>query len=183
MQTQVSKEKATIIIAQAAMMAALTAALTAFPQVPIPATSGYLNFGDVMIFVSAFCFGPIVGGFAGGVGSAISDIATGYGYYSPFTLIIKGTEGLIAGLISNRVNRKRDGLAVVVAGAEMVTGYFLAEFFGLSKGWAALAEVPFNIVQIVVGGTIGISIAIVLRKRLPKNWLKLRSSEEKGATA
>ena len=60
-----------------------------------------------MIFVSAFTFGPIVGGFAGGVGSAISDVATGYAYFSPFTLIIKGAEGLIAGLISNRLKQEK----------------------------------------------------------------------------
>ena len=59
---------------------------------------------------------------------------------------------------------------MVIAGAEMVTGYFLAEFFGLSEGWAALGEVPFNILQIAVGGIIGIPIAIILIKRLPEAW-------------
>ena len=59
---------------------------------------------------------------------------------------------------------------MAIAGAEMVTGYFLAEFFGLSDGWAALSEVPFNILQIAVGGIIGIPIAIILIKRLPEIW-------------
>ena len=163
-------------------MAALVAVATFFPQIPIPATKGYLNFGDIMIFVSAFTFGPIVGGFAGGVGSAISDVASGYAYFAPFTLIIKGAEGLIAGLISNRLSRKRDVIGVAIAGAEMVSGYFLAEFFGLSENWAALGEVPFNILQIVVGGIIGIPIAIVLRKRLPEAWRNYRTRQN-AATA
>ena len=173
-QNEQGQQRISLIVAQAGVMAALTAVLTAFPQVYIPATRGYLNFGDIMIFVSAFTFGPIVGGFAGGIGSAISDVATGYAYFSPFTLVIKGLEGLIAGLISNRMSEKRNILAVIVAGVEMVSGYFLAEFFGLSEGWTALTEVPANILQIVVGGTVGIGIAILLRRRLPEVWINRR---------
>jgi uncharacterized membrane protein len=170
MGAKISQGRITITIAQAGVMAALVAVTTALVQIYIPATRGYLNFGDIMIFVSAFTFGPLIGGFAGGVGSAISDAATGYAYFAPFTLVIKGAEGLIAGLISNRLSRKRDVLAVVIAGSEMVTGYFLAEFFGLSERWAALVEVPANILQIAVGGTVGILVAVILRKRLPEAW-------------
>ncbi len=176
------KRTATLIVAQAGVMAALVAVATFFPQIPIPATKGYLNFGDIMIFVSALTFGPFVGVFAGGVGSAISDVASGYAYFAPFTLIIKGLEGLIAGLISNRLSRKKDIAAVVIAGVEMVSGYFLAEFFGLSEGWAALGEVPFNILQIAAGGAVGIPIAIILRKSLPEAWRNYRT-QHKDSTA
>jgi uncharacterized membrane protein len=176
MQDKYGQQNITLTIAQAGIMAALTAVATALVQVYIPATRGYLNFGDIIIFVSALTFGPVVGGFAGGVGSAISDVATGYGYFSPFTLVIKGLEGLIAGLIANRLSGKRDILAVVTAGAEMVIGYFLSEFFALSVGWAALAEVPANILQIVVGGSAGIAIALILRRRLPETWIGSRKS-------
>ena len=157
-------------IAVTAIFTALVAVATALVQIYIPATRGNLNFGDILIFVSALSFGPFVGGFSSGVGSAISDALTGYAYFAPFTLIIKGAEGLIAGLISNRQSKKRDIIAVILAGLEMIAGYFIAEFFGLSEGWAALFEVPANIVQIVVGGAAGIIITIILRKRLPESW-------------
>jgi uncharacterized membrane protein len=150
------------------VMAALVAVTTFAVQIYIPATRGYLNFGDIMIFVSALTFGPVVGGFAGGVGSAISDVAGGYAYFAPYTLVIKGAEGFIAGLISNRISYPRDVLALIIAGAEMITGYFLAEFFPLQIGWAALGEVPANIVQIVAGGVVGLPIALIVRKRLPE---------------
>jgi len=171
MQTEYRGRRITVIVAQAGIMAALVAVATFLIQIPIPATKGYLNFGDIAIFISALTFGPIVGGFAGGVGSAISDIASGYVYFSPFTLIIKGVEGVFAGLIANRVSGKRDVIAVVIGGSEMVIGYFLAEFFGLSEGWAALGEVPFNILQVTVGGVVGIGIALLLRKRFPETWI------------
>ena len=50
----------------------------------------------------------------------------------------------------------------------MVSGYFLAEFFGFPLAGQRY-EVPFNIMQIAVGGAVGIPIAILLRKRLPKH--------------
>lgn len=151
-------------------MAALVTVATFFVQIPNPATRGYINFGDIMIFVSALTFGPIVGGIAGSIGSSLADIATGYGYFAPFTFIIKGAEGIIAGLISNRKSVKRDVLAVILAGSEMITGYFLAEFFPLQFGWAAVTELPGNISQIVVGSAIGIPIALLIRRRLPETW-------------
>ncbi len=152
-------------------MAALVAVATFIVQIPNPATRGYINFGDIMIFVGALTFGPFVGGFAGSVGSAISDVAGGYGYFAPFTFIIKGVEGVLAGLISNRSNVIRDGLAVVLAGSEMVGGYFLVETY-LYGVPSALTELPGNISQIVAGGLIGIPLALLLRKRLPEAWMK-----------
>jgi len=174
-----NRKTVTILVAQAGIMAALVAVATFLVQIPIPATKGYLNFGDIMIFVSSLTFGPIIGGFAGGVGSAISDAASGYAYFAPFTLLIKGLEGIIAGFISNRKSKERAVLAVAVAGIEMVSGYFLAEFFGLSEGWAAAAEVPFNVLQIAAGGLIGIPIAIILLKRLPESWKSKTSVQTK----
>ncbi len=162
----------TVTLARTSIMTALVFVATYIVQVYVPATRGYLNFGDIMVFVSALTFGPAVGGFAGGVGSALSDAVSGYGYFAPFTLIIKGLEGLIAGLISNRKQVWRDIIAVSVAGTVMVVGYFLAEFFPLQIGYAAVVEIPINILQIVVGALVGVPIALVIRTRLPETWLK-----------
>jgi uncharacterized membrane protein len=150
------------------IMASLVTVATVLVQIPNPATGGYINFGEIMIFVSALIFGPVVGGFAGGVGSFFADIAFGYGLFAPYTLVIKGIEGVIAGSISNRFSVKRDALAVVLAGSVMVIGYFLAEFYPLQLGWAALTEVPGNILQIIVGAVVGIPVTLALRKRLPE---------------
>jgi uncharacterized membrane protein len=166
-----------INVALMGVMAALVAATTFAVQIYIPATRGYLNFGDIMIFISALIFGPIIGGFAGGVGSAISDVAGGYAYFAPYTLLIKGVEGFIAGSISNRISYRRDVLAVIIAGSEMITGYFLAEFYPLQSGWAALSEVPANIVQIVAGGLVGLPIALIVRRRLPEILKPTRAND------
>jgi len=149
------------------VMTALVAVGTFIIRIPNP-MGGYFNVGDVMIFVSALTFNPIVGGFAGGVGSAISDMI-GFPVFVIPTLIIKGIEGFLAGLITNRKSILRDTLAVVVAGSEMIIGYFLVEYYPLQWGLGgALAEVPGNIAQIVIGGLVGIPIAYIVRRRLPE---------------
>ncbi|WGM89053.1 MAG: ECF transporter S component [Candidatus Bathyarchaeum tardum] len=161
-----AKQKKTITqISLMAVMSALVAVGTLIIRIPNP-MGGYFNVGDVMIFVAALTFNPIVGGVAGGLGSAIADII-GFPLFAIPTLIIKGIEGLLAGLISNKKNVYRDIFAVIVAGTEMVIGYFLVEVYLWGVG-AALAEVPANIAQIAVGGLVGIPIALVLRRRLPE---------------
>ncbi len=169
MTPQIKRQELVLIQATlSAVMAAVVALATFTVQIPNPATRGYINFGDIMIFVSALAFGPTVGGLAGSVGSSIADIVSGYGYFAPFTFVIKGAEGALAGLISDKIHVSRDVLAAIIAGAEMIIGYFVTEFFLLQLGWAALTEVPGNISQIVVGGVVGIPIAVIIRKRLPE---------------
>lgn len=156
------------------VFAALVAVATLLVQIPIPATKGYVNVGDVMIFVGALTFGPIVGGFSGSVGSAIADVVSGYAFYAPFTFFIKGIEGVLAGLISNGKSTKRAVIAVILGGAEMVIGYFLAEFFPLQFGWAALGEVPFNILQIALGGFVSVPFAVIVGAVFPGIWRRVR---------
>ncbi len=57
----------------------------------------------------------------------------------------------------------------------MVGGYFLAESFFISLVFgasdvtgiaAALGEVPFNVLQVVAGGVVGIPVSLVLRQAL-----------------
>jgi len=146
-----------------AIMAALVCVGTLLFRIPNP-MGGYFNVGDVMIFISALTFGPAVGGVAGGIGSSLADVI-GFPVFVIPTLCIKGIEGFLAGLITNRKALSRDILAVVLAGSEMIVGYFVVETYLWGIG-GALLEVPGNVAQIVIGGVIGIPIAIVLRRRL-----------------
>jgi len=122
-----NKENAPVQISLMAIMAALVTVGTLIIRIPNP-MGGYFNVGDVMIFVCALTFNPIISGLAGGS-----------------TLIIKGLEGFLASLITNKKNAFRDVLAVIVAGSEMIIGYFLVELYALQWGLGlALAEVPGN---------------------------------------
>jgi len=164
------KEKSSISqIAIAAVMAALVCVTTMLIQVPIPATEGFFNIGDAMIMVAALTFGPLVGGIAGGIGSSLADLIGGWYIYVIPTLFIKGVEGLLAGWISSRGDDRsfrKVLLAWIVGGFEMVLGYFTVQVF--IKGFnAALVEVPFNLVQMAVGGIVGIPLSTAVRRYLP----------------
>ncbi len=158
-----------------ALLIALTTVATMIIQIPIPATQGYINVGDAMVFTSALLFGPLAGLLAGGVGSALADWFSGYAQFAPYTLVIKGLEGLITGLIAWRLLKGRPmrtvaGIAsmiaaMVIGGAVMVGGYYVVEQFIMGK--AAAAEVPGNLFQVLGGVVIAIPVTLILRSVAP----------------
>ena len=156
------------------IFAALICVLTMIISIPVPATQGFINIGDAGVMISGLLFGPIVGGLSGGIGSALADIFLGYTIYAPGTLIIKGLEGFVVGLIANpkRYYKKlnyRDILAVVVGGAIMAFGYFFYEIilFGIQ---AAIYEIILNgIIQFGLAGLIAIIFIVSSRKSIVGN--------------
>ncbi len=158
-----------------ALLIALTTVATMAVQIPTPATQGYINVGDSMIYVSALLFGPMAGLLAGGIGSALADWLTGYGQFAPYTLVIKGLEGLVVGLIAWALLRGRPGpnlagimtaiVSMLGGGAVMVSGYYAVEQFVMGR--AAATEVPGNIFQAVGGLVIAIPVTLLLRNLAP----------------
>jgi uncharacterized membrane protein len=98
-----SKLKSVNAIAIAGVSAALVAVATNVIKIPTPPTGGYINFGDTMVMFTAMLFGPVIGSFAGGVGSALGDVMGGYPGWAPVTLVVKGIEGLVVGYIAMRI--------------------------------------------------------------------------------
>ena len=161
-----------------ALTSALVLIITYFASVTLTPQGQVFDAGDIMIFITAFTFGPVVGGLAGGVGSGLSDFFHGGGglYFAPFTAIIKGAEGFIAGYIAQKSLRGQELRLGWLAGSiVMVTGYFLAEYYfiGLVFGGDVLAgifpllDLPFNLLQVAAGGIIGIPVSKSLKKALP----------------
>jgi uncharacterized membrane protein len=91
----------TFKIALAAMFAALVFVATYTFVINIPATGGYFNLGEIVIYVAALVFGPLVGCVAGGVGAAVSDALVAP-QFAPGTLIIKAFEGAVVGYLGKR---------------------------------------------------------------------------------
>jgi uncharacterized membrane protein len=160
-------------IALVALLIALVAAATLAVRIPVPATQGYINLGDSMVYVAALLFGPLTGMLAGGVGSALADLIGGYAQFAPYTLLIKGLEGLVVGWLARRlaghlasaVDLLGAVVAVVVGGSLMVAGYFAAEAFVMGLGPAAAAgEVPGNIFQVVGGLVAALPVSVALRR-------------------
>jgi len=92
-------------LTQVSIFTALVFVTTMIIRVPIPATGGYFNFGDGVIYVAALLYGPLVGGLAGGIGASIAD-AIGYPIFAPGTFIIKLFEGIITGYAGYKIRAK-----------------------------------------------------------------------------
>ncbi|MFH0749006.1 MAG: ECF transporter S component [Candidatus Bathyarchaeota archaeon] len=168
----------TILITLIGVMSAVVCVATFLIQIPNPATMGYINVGDAMVFTSALLFGPTVGFFCGGIGSALADLIGGYSLFAPITFVVKGVEGALVGLISNGKDWRRDVIAVIIGGVEMISGYFLAETFILGFGaLAALTEVPGNFFQILTGCLISVPLSLVVRRYLTTTPLSAEKME------
>lgn len=161
-----------IVVALIAIFIAVNFVVTFWIQIPIPGTSGYFNFGDVTVMYGALLFGPIIGSFAGGIGSMLADVFSPYMIYAPATIIIKGLEGFIIGVIANpKKNTQRirinDELGVVAGGLLIPIGYFIYELvfpgFGLAY---ALYGVPYNTVQFSVAAISSLILVTISRKNI-----------------
>ena len=145
------------------MFTALTCIATLVIQIPSP-MNGYLNLGDALVLLGAWFLGPAYGAFAGGVGSMLADLLSGYAYYAPGTLVIKALVALVAALVFQALRTKvgEKGPAQIISGilgeCIMVAGYFGYACLLLQKGLAAAASIPGNLVQ----GGVGIVAATVV---------------------
>ena len=158
------------VLAMIGIFGAFTCVITMVIAFPIPATNGFINIGDAVVMITGLIFGPIIGGIAGGIGSSLADLFLGYAIYAPATLVIKGLEGFLVGLIANpKKNYKwnyRDYIGVIVGGFTMVIGYFLYEvmIFGVPS---ALYEFILNsIIQFGLGSVIALIFIFAARRNI-----------------
>lgn len=147
------------------LMIALVCITTMTIQIPMPGTNGYVNIGDSVIFITSILFGPMVGMVAGGIGSALADILTGYAHWAIFTLIIKGLEGYVVGIIiKNHSTVIKSLFATALGTITMVIGYFLAGIILKGNIIISAASIPGNLIQ----GIVCMAIAILLSHSLAK---------------
>lgn len=145
------------------LMIALVCIATMVIQIPIPMTEGYVNVGDSIIFITSILFGPIPGMVAGGLGSALADILTGYSHWALFTLLIKGFEGYIVGIVVKKNTSLIKNVFATLSGIIiMVSGYLIAGTFLQGSFIVSLGSVPSNIMQGIVSMIIGIPLASYL---------------------
>lgn len=147
------------------LMIALVTVATMTLQIPVSATNGYIHLGDSMILLIGIFFGARYGMIAGGVGSALADLLSGYAHWAPFTLIIKGLMGYLIGKISDfsksstpKFFTLRNLLGAVVGVIWMIIGYYFGGAILQKSLTVALTSIPENMVQ---GGS-GLVIALIV---------------------
>ncbi|MBQ9080824.1 MAG: ECF transporter S component [Clostridia bacterium] len=152
-----------------ALFAALTCLSTLIVLTYSPA-GGYIHLGDCFVLLSGFLLGPLWGGLAAGLGSALTDLFLGYATYIPATFVIKWGVAALASVLMMLMSRNNTRLSIVkraVAACAgeciMVGGYFAYEC--ILYGFAgALSGVVPNIIQ----GVSGVVLASVLMIPLTK---------------
>jgi uncharacterized membrane protein len=153
-------------LAVTAVMTAIVFVLTRMVQVPTPA-KGYIHLGDAGIFFSAFAFGPWVGAVAGGLGTGLADVTSGYPQWAIFSLLIHGLQGWVVGWTSQRWHGLLGLiLSTVVGGVIVVVGYLAAGML-LSGVGAALGELPLNVLQVAAGAAVGVPLFALVRQAYP----------------
>ena len=142
-----------------------------------------------MVMIGGLLLGPVGGFIAGGVGSALADVATGYTFYAPITLIVKGLEGMAVGYLSSKVLERtrlsvRDVIAVIVGAIIMLSGYFIAQVILFDIVVAIGELVTINLAQVTIGAVVTLLIGPTIRSYLrtinygdPDNLPELPSEE------
>ncbi len=167
------KNNKIIKIVYASLFAALICVVTMFPQIPVPATGGYIHMGDAVLLIAAWLLGPIYGTLAAGIGSALADLFSGYVIYAPATFIIKAVVAVLATLIFRgcaktiKSNIFRYIISAVLAESFMVLGYFLYEL--MIYGGGAVAAIPANCIQ---GGFAAVAGVLIIRLLITNKTVK-----------
>ena len=169
-------------------LTALAAITTMVIRVPIPATTGYFNIGDVFVIFAGLWLGPVAGLIVGAIGPTIADVI-GFPIFVPATLITKGLEGWLVGLIGGASsNFGTKVVAAAVGGITMVIGYFIFEafiypavgeripMFAVTDIGAAIVELVPNSIQAAVGAVGGLALWRVVAGSARQEPMTPRSS-------
>lgn len=149
---------------QTAILIAIVAVTTMVVNIPLPGVRGYINVGDTVVLLSSLLLGPLVGATAGALGSSLADLLLGYGHWAPWTFIIKGLEGFLAGWLYYKF-RKNAPLSLSIGALVMVSGYFLVGILYYGFG-VAIVSLPGDILQGVASVALALLLASPLRKYL-----------------
>ena len=121
-----------------ALAIALVCVSTMVIQIPIPL--GYMHLGNCCILLVSVYFGNMTGMLAGGIGSCLADLLSGYTQWIIPTLIIKGIMGLVIAMIAYRegeeirMMRLRTFLGAAAGIVIMIAGYTFAAGFAQIPG-------------------------------------------------
>ncbi len=156
-----------------AMFAAMIFVLTMFVKVPV--ASGYVHFGDALVYICAAIIGGPWAVLAAAIGEGLADIAGGFVAYAPATLIIKALIA-IPFILSSKKNSDKiltplNAVMIIPSGIITVLGYFLADLI-IDKTYAII-DIPGNVIQAVGSGVIFIILAAAFDAAKIKQKIKL----------
>ncbi|MCD7866746.1 MAG: ECF transporter S component [Clostridiales bacterium] len=172
------KENRVKYITVDALLIALVCVSTIAIQIPIPL--GYMHLGNMCILLAGAMFGPVSGLLAGGIGSALADLLTGYTQWVLPTLIIKGIMGWTIGAIACRGGRimhirsARTFIAGVAGIAIMIFGYFIGGSILYGSIYTGATQIPGLTLEGVLGILLFYAVGFALEKAKVPTLLRER---------
>ncbi len=139
-------------------------------HIPFAGAEGYVNFGDCTVLVSGVLLGPLCGGLAAGIGSAMADAMYGHWIYTPGTFVIKALMAIVAYIVYCTISKNKEdfktvplSVASICGETVMVVGYVLYETLLFSFPTAVLGIVA-NIAQATAGIILTVLILRLMKK-------------------
>lgn len=154
------------------VFAAMIFVMTYFIKVPV--ASGYVHFGDALIYLSAGFIGGPWAMLAGAIGAGIADVIGGYAMYAPATIIIKALIAVPFVIVlkdKEKLFSPLSALMTIPAGLITVGGYFIADMI-IDKAYAVV-DIPGNVIQAVGSAVIFIVIALAFDSMKIKKRIKM----------
>ena len=166
------------------VMMALILVTTMMIRIHVPFTQGYVHLGDAMIFLAVLILGRNYGTLAAGIGSALSDLFSGYAYYAPWTFVVKALMAFVVGAALEYMEKKGkfqvgrrsllELIAMLFGGIEMTVGYYIAASLMQGNWHTPLLSVPGNIAQFIVGMILATVLARILYKTPAKRFFEIK---------
>lgn len=159
-----------------ACLLALTYVLTTFVSFPTFNGQGYLNFGDAIVLFSAFFLGPWWTLLIATIAGMMADLTLGAIMYIPFTIVAKGLEAIIAGLLFKALKQKIKStfllalLSFIPAVLALIATYALA-YILLFEGFSGLMNVAFDAIQGAVAIGVATPLCLIFKKVLKQSFI------------
>ena len=129
-----------------AILAALVCIFTAYVG-HIPTATGYIHFGDSMVYLAA-CLLPVPWAMAAaGIGAALADVLSGVPVWAPWTFVIKALMVPAFTCRAPKMLCPRNILALFAGAAITIFGYYFAEYFVYGELTALLTSLPAGLYQ------------------------------------
>ena len=149
----------------ASLFAALIFLATAYlPR--IPTALGYVHLGDGIVLLSAALLPAPYALAASAIGGGLADLLTGYAVWLPATVIIKALMALCISCRKRAVSL-RNVIGIIPAVLINAGGYYVFQAAFISSSFIVpLADLPFNLMQTVIGGVIFLLLGAIF-DRIP----------------
>ena len=165
--------KDTVTIGVLAGMCAIATSL----KIPL-GVGAMVHLGTAFMFTVAIVQGGVYAGLSAAIGSAFFDLLMGFSPYTPWSFVIKGLAGLIAGSIAHGLWPReydpsapwlfRSLTACILAAAWTLGGYIIAWWQVTGSLAVAFANSPGSLLTSAVGLIVALFLSPRLRKAISR---------------